>query len=70
MKSEHLQTALRNQSKIILTDIQLYLLQSLINTDDDGLMNYKVECRLLGEMIKRFFAKEFKEKLVIYIYII
>jgi len=35
-----------------------------MDIDDDGLVNYRVGCRLLGEMIKRFFAPKCKQKLV------
>lgn len=55
--------AMKKQKKIILSDIQIYLLQSIMDIDDDGLVNYRVGCRLLGEMIKRFFAPKCKQKL-------
>ncbi len=62
MKLEMLQKALRAQSRILLTNIQLYILESLVTVDDDGFVNYKIQCRLLGEMVKRFFAPRFQKK--------
>lgn len=34
-----------------------------METDDDGLANYRVGCRLLGEMIKRFFSPKCQQRL-------
>ena len=59
--------ALQKQTRIILTDIQLYFLQSIMQTDEHLLLNYKLECRIIAEMVKRFFAPHFQTKLQTFI---
>lgn len=54
--------ALRGSDKMILSNIQIFMLQSFTEKDEFGMIDFNENSRFMGEMIKRFFAPIFLQK--------
>jgi len=55
ISGQTLMEALARADKIMLTQMQLYILRSFVKKDEDGNVDYNKESRFLAEMIKKFF---------------
>jgi len=64
ISGQSLMEALARADKIMLTQMQLYILRSFVKKDEDGNVDYNKESRFLAEMIKKFFNPSVLKKQV------
>jgi len=65
ISSQAMMEALSKAQKIVLTQMQLYILRNFVGKDADGNVDYNKESRFLAEMIKKFFCPSTLKKQVI-----
>ena len=65
LSGQVLMEALARAEKIMLTQMQLYILRSFVKKDEHGNVDYNKESRFLAEMIKKFFNPSLIKKQVI-----
>jgi len=53
---DHLMESIKKTDKFILSRIQTFIVQSFVEKDEDGMVNYFLESRILSEIIKKFFT--------------
>ena len=56
--------ALRQADKFCLNQFQLFMIQSFVEKDDEQMVDYSVEARFIGEVIKKLFTPALNVKKV------
>lgn len=48
--------------------LKIYMIQTFLDKDDNGLIDYMASCKFVGELIKRFFSPTMLDKKVLFYY--